>query len=192
MNSNDDEFQCENCILSVCVSQCLGDGSSYILGICMINKVRVKSGSVSVTKVTFHLPPTATHFLGEWTLPSRALVLCSSDVPDVVIQWRWRWGWEIPWREDEDKIYHEEKMKMNFCQGEEMKKKMSTVMDYLNCILDLYRLIFSDVHCLYMGKSWGKSREFSVWDSSVSSLFPRLFFCFFFSSSMSCKPGNVW
>jgi len=33
----------------------------------------------SVTKVTFHLPPTATHLLGEWTLPSRALVLCSSE-----------------------------------------------------------------------------------------------------------------
>ena len=41
---------------------------------------------VCVTKVTFHPPPTATHFLGEWTLPSRALVLCSSDVPDEVIQ----------------------------------------------------------------------------------------------------------
>jgi len=50
-------------------------------------------------------------------------------------------------------MYLEEKMKMNFCQGEKMKKKMSTVMDYSNCILDLYRLIFSDVHCLYMGKS---------------------------------------
>ena len=33
----------------------------------------------SVTKVTFHLPPTATHLLGEWTLPSRALVLCSLE-----------------------------------------------------------------------------------------------------------------
>jgi len=33
----------------------------------------------SVTKVTFHLPPTATHLLGEWTLPSHALVLCSSE-----------------------------------------------------------------------------------------------------------------
>ena len=32
-----------------------------------------------VTKVTFHLPPTATHLLGEWTLPSHALVLCSSE-----------------------------------------------------------------------------------------------------------------
>ena len=40
----------------------------------------------TVTKVTFHLPPTATHPLGEWTLPSHALVLCSSDVPDEVIQ----------------------------------------------------------------------------------------------------------
>ena len=47
---------------------------------------------------------------------------------------------------------HEEKMKLNFCYEERMKKKMSTVMDYLYCILDLYRLIFSDVHCLYMGK----------------------------------------
>jgi len=56
-----------------------------------------------VTKVTFHLPPTATHPLGEWTLPSHALVLCSSDVPDEVIQWR----------EDEDKMCHEEKMNMN-------------------------------------------------------------------------------
>jgi len=32
-----------------------------------------------VTKVTFHLPPTATHLLGEWTPPSHALVLCSSE-----------------------------------------------------------------------------------------------------------------
>ena len=39
-----------------------------------------------VTKVTFHLPPTATHPLGEWTLPSHALVLCSSDVSDEVVQ----------------------------------------------------------------------------------------------------------
>jgi len=38
-----------------------------------------------VTKVTFHLPPTATHLLGEWTLPSRALLLISSDAPDEVI-----------------------------------------------------------------------------------------------------------
>jgi len=53
-------------------------------------RVRVRisftTGAVqlAVTKVTFHLPPTATHLLGEWTLPSRALVLCSSDVPDEV------------------------------------------------------------------------------------------------------------
>ena len=75
---------------------------------------------------------------------------------------------------------HEEKMKMNLCYEERMKKKMSTVMDYLYCILDLYRLIFSDVHCLYMWRSWGKSWKFSAWDFSVSPLFPRLFFCFFF------------
>ena len=35
--------------------------------------------NVTVTKVTFHLPPIATHLLGEWTLPSHALVLCSSE-----------------------------------------------------------------------------------------------------------------
>jgi len=132
----------------------------------------------SVTKVTFHLPPTATHLLGVWTLPSRVLVLCSSDVPDEVIQWREDEVEVIQWREDEDEVNHEEKMKMNFCYEERMKKKMSTVMDYLYCILDLYRLIFSDVHCLYMGKYWGKSRRFSVWDFSVSFLLSGLFLLF--------------
>jgi len=38
----------------------------------------------SVTKVTVHLPPTATHLLGECTLPPRALLLVSSDAPDEV------------------------------------------------------------------------------------------------------------
>jgi len=38
-------------------------------------------------------------------------------------------------REDEDKLYQGEKMKMNFTK---MKRKMSTVLDYSNCILDLY------------------------------------------------------
>jgi len=42
-----------------------------------------------VTKVTFHLPPTATHLLGELTLPSHALLLISSDAPDEVKR---RWG----------------------------------------------------------------------------------------------------
>ena len=48
--------------------------------------MQTKLNYLHVTKVTFHLPPTATHLLGEWTLPSHALVLCSSDVPDEVIQ----------------------------------------------------------------------------------------------------------
>jgi len=37
-----------------------------------------------VTKVTFHLLPTATHLLGEWTLPSHALVLCSSEALHMI------------------------------------------------------------------------------------------------------------
>jgi len=47
------------------------DGSLYLFG--------------PVTKVTFHLPPTATHLLGEWTLPPHALLLISSDALDEVI-----------------------------------------------------------------------------------------------------------
>ena len=49
-------------------------------------RFRMKSTSNihGVTKVTFHLPPTATHLLGEWTLPSHALLLISSDAPDEV------------------------------------------------------------------------------------------------------------
>ena len=85
-----------------------------------------------------------------------------------------RWRWTLPKREDEDEFHQKEKMKM----------KMSTVLDYSNCILDLYRLVFSDVHCLYMGKFWGKSKEFSVWDSSVFLHLLRLTFRFFFSSSL--------
>jgi len=38
-----------------------------------------------VMKVTLHLPSTATHLLGEWILPPRALLLISSDAPDEVI-----------------------------------------------------------------------------------------------------------
>ena len=49
-------------------------------------------------------------------------------------------------------LTREEKMKMNLTREEKMKKKMSTILDYSNCILDLCRIIFSDVHCLYMGK----------------------------------------
>jgi len=67
-----------------------------------------------VTKVTFHLPPTATHLLGEWTLPSHTLVLCSSEALHL-FQWREDENRIIQWREDEDKICHEEKMKMNLC-----------------------------------------------------------------------------
>ena len=61
----------------------------------------------TVTKVTVHLPPTATHLLGECTLPPRALLLASSDASDEV-----SWD-EVKRREDEDKMYQKEKMKMN-------------------------------------------------------------------------------
>jgi len=61
----------------------------------------------AVTKVTVHLPPTAAHLLGQCTLPPRALLLSSSDPPDEV-----RWD-EVKRREDENKIFPEEKMKMN-------------------------------------------------------------------------------
>jgi len=71
-----------------------------------------------VTKVTVHLPPTATHLLGVCTLPSHALLLVSSDVPDEV-DWdevfqvkrekmrircakKRRWRWVLPRREDEE------------------------------------------------------------------------------------------
>jgi len=37
--------------------------------------------SYTVTKVTVHLPPTATRLLGECTVPPHALLLASSDVP---------------------------------------------------------------------------------------------------------------
>jgi len=49
-----------------------------------------------VTKVTVHLPPTATHFLDECTLPSRALLLA--------VQMHLMKRDEVKRREDEDKI----------------------------------------------------------------------------------------
>jgi len=71
-----------------------------------------------VTKVTVHLPPTATHLLSECTLLPHALLLASSDVPDKVNRdgvyqvkrekmrikctKKRRWRWVLPIREDEE------------------------------------------------------------------------------------------
>ena len=78
-----------------------------------------------VTKVTVHLPPTATHLLGECTVPPHALLLVSSDVPD-----------EVDW----DEVFQVKrvKMKMNFTIKQNMKKKMLTVLYMLWTIFELY------------------------------------------------------